>query len=87
MDEIIFELNENLEAIMVKKAPKYLRKHASQKDYVLRQLHRHNFRLVESSWTLKMEQLLGRHPKLNKFSFHFLVSLFVLSFFFNKFLV
>ena len=43
LDEIIFELNENLKAIMVTKAPKYLKKHASQKDYVLKQLLEHNF--------------------------------------------
>ena len=35
LDEIIFALNGNLEAILVKEAPKYLRKHVSQKDYVL----------------------------------------------------
>ena len=28
----MFELNENLKEIMVKKGPKYLRKHASQRD-------------------------------------------------------
>ena len=39
LDELIFELNENLKAIRVKKAPKYLREYASKKDYVLRQLH------------------------------------------------
>ena len=37
LDEIIFELNENLK-IMMNKAPKYLKKHASQKEYVLKQL-------------------------------------------------
>ena len=36
LDEIIFEMNENLKAIMVTEAPKYLTKHASQKEYVLR---------------------------------------------------
>ena len=36
VDEILFELNENLKAIMVKKFPMFLRKHASQKDYVLK---------------------------------------------------
>ena len=36
LDEIIFEMNENLKAIMVTEAPKYLKKHASQKEYVLR---------------------------------------------------
>ena len=30
LDEIIFELNENLKAIMVMEAPKYLKKHGSQ---------------------------------------------------------
>ena len=34
--------------------------------------------LVESSWTLKMEWLLGRQPKFNKFPFLF-------SFFFSYF--
>ena len=43
LNKIIFELNEKLKEIMVKEAPKYLRKYASQKDYVLRQLLRHNF--------------------------------------------
>ena len=37
LDEIIFELNENLKAIMMKKTPKYLKNHASQKEYVLKQ--------------------------------------------------
>ena len=41
LDEIIFELNENLKVIMMKKAPKYLKKHASQNEYVLKQLQ-HN---------------------------------------------
>ena len=38
-----FEINESLKAIIVKEAPKYLRQHASEKDYVLRHLLRHNF--------------------------------------------
>ena len=38
-----FEINESLKAIIVKEAPKYLRQHASEKDYVLRQLLGHNF--------------------------------------------
>ena len=42
LDEIIFELNENLKAIVMKKAPKYLKNHASQKEYVLKQLPKHN---------------------------------------------
>ena len=42
-DAFIFELNESLNTTIVKKAPKYLRKHASQKDYVLRRLLGHNF--------------------------------------------
>ena len=46
LDEIIFELNENLKAIMVTKAPIYLKKHASQKDYLLKQLSEHNFNLL-----------------------------------------
>ena len=43
LDEIIFEMNENLKAIMVMEVPKYLKKHAGQKDYVLKQLNEHNF--------------------------------------------
>ena len=43
LDEFIFELNENLKAIMVTKAPKYLNKNERQKDYVLKQLLEHNF--------------------------------------------
>ena len=43
LDEFIFELNENLKEIMVTKAPKYLKKHESQKYYVLKQLLEHNF--------------------------------------------
>ena len=43
MDEILFELNENLKAIMVNKFPMFLREHASQKDYMLKQLLGHNF--------------------------------------------
>ena len=46
LNEIIFELNENLKAVLVKEASKYLRKHASQKYYVLRQIHEHNFRFL-----------------------------------------
>ena len=42
-DEIIFELNENLRASMVKKAHESLRKYASLEDYVLKQLHEHNY--------------------------------------------
>ena len=38
LDEIIFELNKNLKAMMVKIAPKSLREHASFLDYVLKQL-------------------------------------------------
>ena len=43
LDEIIFELNKNLKAIMVKIAPKSLGEHASFEDYVLRQLLGYNF--------------------------------------------
>ena len=43
LDEIIFEMNENLKATMVTEAPKYLKKNASQKDYVFKQLPEHNF--------------------------------------------
>ena len=46
LDEIIFEFNKNLKAIMVKIAPNSLGEHASFQDYVLRQLHRHNFNLL-----------------------------------------
>ena len=46
LDEIIFELNKNLKAIMVKIAPKSLGEHVSFQDYVLRQLHRLNFGLL-----------------------------------------
>ena len=46
LDEIIFELNENLKAIMVMEAPKYLKKHGRQKDYVLNYLLEHNFNLL-----------------------------------------
>ena len=49
LDELIFELNENLKAIRVKKAPKYLREYASKKDYVLRQLHGQNFSFLGKS--------------------------------------
>ena len=40
LDDIIFELNENLKAITVKEAPKYLREHVSLEEYVLTQLPR-----------------------------------------------
>ena len=46
VDEILFELNENLKAILMMKALKYLRKHANQKENVLRQLHGHNFHFL-----------------------------------------
>ena len=37
MDEIIFELNENLKATLLKKSLKSLREHARLEDYVLKQ--------------------------------------------------
>ena len=43
LDEIIFELNENLKATKVKKAPNFLGKHASLKVYVLKKLFEHNY--------------------------------------------
>ena len=43
LDEIIFEMNENLKAPMVTEAPKCLKKLAIQKDYMLKQLPKHNF--------------------------------------------
>ena len=44
--EIIFELNKNLKANMVKIAPKFIGKHASFHDYVLKQLPGHNFNFL-----------------------------------------
>ena len=46
VDEILFELNENMKAIMVKKVSMFLRELASQKDYMFRQLHGYNFRFL-----------------------------------------
>ena len=43
LDEIIFELNENLKAIMVKKALESQGEHAGFQDYVLKLLPGHNF--------------------------------------------
>ena len=36
LDEIIYELNENLKEIMVTEASEYLMNHAIQKDYVVK---------------------------------------------------
>ena len=42
-DEIIFELNENLKTIKMKKALNSLGKHASLRVYVLKKLFEHNY--------------------------------------------
>ena len=46
LDKIIFELNKNLKANMMKIAPKSLGEHASFQDYMLKQLHGYNFGLL-----------------------------------------
>ena len=46
VDETILELKKIEKAAMVKKALESLRKQANQKDYVLKQLHGHVFRVL-----------------------------------------
>ena len=43
VDEILFDLNENLNSIMLKNVPTFLREHVNQKDYVLIKLLENNF--------------------------------------------